>query len=392
MSQQLISRSPDLRQLQDEGLEICIQEGYLLIHGIPYVNANKEITHGTLVSNLELSGDRTATPRNHVVSFAGSHPCHKDGVEIEQVRHQVATQNVTSDLTIERSFSCKPAGGYSDYYQKIRTYIRIISSPAKSIDPNVTENSFKVIVAGEDSGVFRYVDTNSSRADINALSQKLKQFRIGIIGLGGTGSYVLDLVAKTPVKEIHLFDGDDFLQHNAFRAPGAPSLEQLRARDKKAVYFKTVYSNIHSAIIDHPEYVDSSELSNLPELDFVFVCIDDGSVKAALFEYLEQQELPFIDVGIGLEVVNDQLIGIVRTTMSTPGKRDHIDKTVPMGDEIDNAYTKNIQIAELNALNASFAVIKWKKLCGFYQDLDHEHHSTYSLNVNQLISEEPHEA
>jgi hypothetical protein len=35
---------------------------------------------------------------------------------------------------------------------------------------------------------------------------------------------VLDFTAKTHVKEIHLFDGDTFFQHNAFRAPGAANL------------------------------------------------------------------------------------------------------------------------------------------------------------------------
>jgi tRNA A37 threonylcarbamoyladenosine dehydratase len=50
--------------------------------------------------------------------------------------------------------------------------------------------------------------------------------------MGGTGSYILDLVAKTAVMEIHLFDGDDFNQHNAFRAPGAASLEDLEKHMK----------------------------------------------------------------------------------------------------------------------------------------------------------------
>ena len=35
----------------------------------------------------------------------------------------------------------------------------------------------------------------------------------------------------------------------------------------------------------------------------------------------------------------------------------------------DDEYATNIQIADLNALNALMAVIKWKKLSGFYQDL-----------------------
>ena len=75
--------------------------------------------------------------------------------------------------------------------------------------------------------------------------------KVAIVGVGGTGSYVLDLVAKTPVREIHLFDGDDFLQHNAFRAPGAPSLEQLVAKPKKASYFKAIYDKMRTGIFVH---------------------------------------------------------------------------------------------------------------------------------------------
>jgi hypothetical protein len=40
-----------------------------------------------------------------------------------------------------------------------------------------------------------------------------------------------------------------------------------------------------------------------------------------------------------------------------------------------NEYHTNIQIAELNALNASLAVIKYKQLRGFYRtDIPADHH------------------
>lgn len=91
----------------------------------------------------------------------------------------------------------------------------------------------------ESEDVFNYFDTNASRSEILNVTSKLEgQKKIGIIGLGGTGSYILDFVAKTPVQEIHLFDGDLFLQHNAFRAPGAPSIERLEEKKKKVLYFK----------------------------------------------------------------------------------------------------------------------------------------------------------
>ena len=35
-----------------------------------------------------------------------------------------------------------------------------------------------------------------------------------------------------------------------------------------------------------------------------------------------------------------------------------------------------------------WAVIKWKKLFGFYADLEHEHHSAYTIDGNHLTNED----
>ena len=39
-------------------------------------------------------------------------------------------------------------------------------------------------------------------------------------------------------------------------------------------------------------------------------------------------------------------------------------------------------------MNATLAVIKWKKLCGFYHDFQHEHFSTYTIDGNKLLNED----
>lgn len=44
-----------------------------------------------------------------------------------------------------------------------------------------------------------------------------------------------------------------------------------------------------------------------------------------------------------------------------------------------------------NALNAAMAVIRWKKLCGFYLDLEGEHHSVYVIDGNHLLNEDTQE-
>ncbi len=300
-----------------------------------------------------------------------------------------AQQALASRVVINITFSSKPTEGYKNYFDKISTYLSIICNPAKALDDSVTERKFKVNPTQEDDdSVFEYCDSNTSRAGIGLVSDKLKRHKIAIIGLGGTGSYILDGVAKTPVQEIHLFDDDWFLQHNAFRAPGAASLDLLKQRIKKVDYFYGIYSKMHKGIVKHG-YLEESNFLELSEMDFVFIAIDSGEVKKPIMKYLEQINKPFIDVGMGIHLVDDKLIGIVALTTSATEKRDHVWKgRVSFADNQLNDYTKNIQIAELNSLNAALAIIKWKKLLGFYQDLEKEAYSSYSINVNMLLSED----
>lgn len=388
MSQQLINLSPDLKRLKDEGYEVEIQGAFLVINNVPYVNSNKVVCRGRLVSDLNLAGNITVRPQSHVVSFCGDFPCKKDGSPIESIRHQTANQTLAEGLNINHSFSNKPPAGYVDYHEKMTRYIQILSDQARAIDIHATAQTYKVIETPNEDTVFMYEDTNSSRANIQHLSNKFRSQKIGIIGLGGTGAYGLDMISKTPVAEIHLFDGDDFLSHNAFRAPGAAPITKLREKVKKTDYFKTVYSEMHKKIFSHPEYITEANIHLLNDLDFVFICIDKGEIKKKIFEHLEKAGVTFIDTGIGINTLENALLGTIRVTTSTNGHRDHIPKRVSFSDSADGIYSSNIQVADLNALNATLAVMKWKKLSGFYQDLEKEFHSTYDINVNMLLSEE----
>lgn len=391
MSQQLISRSHDLKLLRDDGYDMEVRSSYLLIKNVPYVNSNKEVKLGVLVSELSMAGDVTTTPSTHVVMFAGDYPCHKDGSEISEFRHESKTKQLVDGLEVHHSFSSKPSGGYKDYHAKMATYAAIISSPAQSLNSSVTATPFPVIEATGEESVFNYLDTASSRAGINLVTRKLELGRLGIVGLGGTGSYVLDLVAKTPVKEIHLFDGDKFLNHNAFRSPGAPSIEQLRGRPQKVVYFKEQYSSMHRNIVAHDCFLDASNVDQLAGMDFVFLCLDKGGDKRLIVEQLEEWGVSFIDVGMGVQIVDESLLGVLRVTTSTSGKREHVrdKKRIPFSDgDGNNDYSRNIQIADLNAMNAALAVVKWKKLFGFYRDLENEHFSTYTMDGNMIVNED----
>jgi hypothetical protein len=388
MQQQLISLSPDLIKLRDEGYEVEIKGGYVCVHHIPSVNELKEVKFGILISELSLtSPTSTSRPANHAIYFMGEQPCHKDGMIMHEVINSSPNQNLGEGLMGNHYLSSKPAVGYYlNYYDKFKRYISLLSTPAKSLDPEVSPATYKPFVDHTSDSVFNYYDTNSSRANIVSINGRLKGQKIGIIGMGGTGSYILDLVTKTPVAEIHLYDADNFLQHNSFRSPGAPSIEQLNEKKKKAVYFSEIYSRMHKGIIPHLVYITEDTAHLLDDLSFVFICVDKNSVRNSIIKQLVLKNIPFIDVGLGVTVVDDQLIGIVRTTTGTPEKNDHIAKRISTEDTDDNDYVSNIQIADLNSLNAVMAVIKWKKWSKFYQDLVQEHQSSYSINVAQLLN------
>ncbi|MGA2067951.1 MAG: ThiF family adenylyltransferase [Thermoguttaceae bacterium] len=389
MSQKLVNRNWDLSQLRAEGYDVEVKlPAHLLVH-IPYVNGDKKVKRGILVAELgEVAGDVVLAPKNHVAFFAGECPCNADGSPLPGVSQvsQVVDEGLTLNYQISRRPSLAP---YPDFYAKIRTYIDIISGPANEIDPSATARTRPVVVPAEGESVFNYLDTAPTKAGIIAANEKLEAGRTGIVGLGGTGAYVLDLVAKTPVPEIHLFDGDELLNHNAFRSPGAPSIEELRQKPKKVAYLKDVYSKMRQEIIAHACYIDEANVELLREMDFVFICIDKGKAKRLIVERLEEWGKPFIDAGMGLQLVDDALLGILTVTTSTADKRDHLRDRVAFGDgEAENEYSRNVQVADLNALNAALAVIKWKKARGYYHDSGKEHFCTYTIANNCMANED----
>ena len=387
MSQRLIALSPDLQKLRDDGFHVVVHHGFLLIYGVPYVTTALEVKRGILISKLELANDVTVPPTDHVAYWTGTHPCDREGRAIAAIHNPSPAQDLGNGVLADHTFSAKAV--YRDYHHKMTTYIARIVGEARHIDATACAETFPLYLPDEETSVFMYEDTASSRAHIGAMNEKLAHLQIGIAGLGGTGSYVLDLVAKTHVKEIHLFDGDIFLQHNAFRAPGAAVGDRIKATLKKVDYWTATYSSMRKGIVPHAYYLDESNVDQLNGLDFVFLCMDPGPAKAAAMRALETTGASFIDVGIGvLRYEGNQLSGLLRVTTSTPENRQTARREMPTAAATSepNEYSTNIQVAELNALNAALAVIRWKKLFRFYYDSELEHHSLYMIRANEFVN------
>lgn len=386
MSQELINHSDDLKKLQNEGYEIDVKSGYEIVSHIPYLKANGEIDYGTLVSSIAFEGDKAKYNGDHVIYFSGDQPCNADGTEITQIKHS-DSNSILAGINVKRSFSNKPDENYKNYYEKFVNYINIISSRAIDKDNSVTARTFKKVVTEEES-VFQYVDTNSSRAGIDNCNKKILNKKIAIIGLGGTGTYILDLVSKTNVKEIHLIDGDVFCQHNAFRSPGAASKEIFTKSLSKVSYFKEIYQNMHKNIIEHDIFINEENVNILKDMDFVFISIDSGIARNLIVDYLVSEKIPFIDTGIGLQNINDTINGLIRTTVFDKNNYDRISAYIDFDEDGDDVYNTNIQIAECNALNATIAVIEWKKYFNIYENANSKCQNVYSIEMGEIVHED----
>ena len=385
----LVRNSPDLARLAEEGYSIRVLDGYLVVDDIPFVGADTTVRHGSMLCPLDLAGDRTVKPSNHVMCFVGGEPRDKNGQPIDGLVNPGVERWAAADVVADCGFSQKPRPeGYDDFYEKVTYYATMVVGPAQARDPEETALTGKPIETDEDDGVFRYLDTFSSRAGITARSQRLVVSKVVIVGLGGTGGYLLDLLGKTPIEEIHLYDDDVFASHNAFRAPGAAGLDELRAGMKKVDYFTSVYRCMRRGIHPHPVRVTAENVAELGDAAFVFLAVDSGPEKKAIIEALTTAGVPFIDTGVGVSDDPNGIAGQIRVTSSTPGRTDHIARggliSFVAGD--DAAYDTNLQVAELNMLAAVLAVMRFKKIFAFYADLEDERHTVYDTATNELYN------
>ena len=390
MSRALIARNRDLRRLEDEGYTLrIIDDAYLMVENVPYVTAQSQVEEGALVMDLTLSADLTVRPANHVAYWAGGFPYEAGGTKLQALLMEDASKFALSDsLPAVYQLSAKPDRGYSDYHHKVTTYVELLSSEARLLSPGSTAQQWKVVDEADDpSSVFHFADTATARQNTADLARKLQDERVAIVGVGGTGSYVLDLVAKTWVREIHLFDEDPFLQHNAFRSPGSFSRAELGGGPIKSVFHAERYSRMRKGIVPRDTCIDDTNVKQLGTFDTVFLCMDGHPIKAQIIEICMAHDTLLIDVGMGLYRVNESIAGVVRTTTCFPGHQSHAKDCIDLaGDDAPGEYERNAQLAELNALNAALAVIKWKKVKGFYNDLTRELNCEYVIDGNKLIN------
>ena len=202
MSHTKIALDPHLRKLRDEGYDLEVRANHLLVHAMPYVTTAKEVAYGVLAMPLNMVGDdvRTAAqPHGQVLRRVPM-----------RGRWQATTIVTGSDqedwgsgpVTVHQ-MSGRPPEPDKNYYDKVTRYEHSLLPEPRVIKPDATVRLLAVKEMKADESVFHYADNGVARAGLrgdHATASNSKRSRSS--GSAAPDSYILDLIAKTPVKEI----------------------------------------------------------------------------------------------------------------------------------------------------------------------------------------------
>ena len=293
----VLAIDPALSDLQEAGHNLEIRDMYLLVHGVCYLNEADDVkTDGILFLGLNLDtngGPIHPDSGDHTIFFAGEQPRRKGGGKISVLG--ITTQaNVLSGISNSHQLSARPdrydqEQWFKKYSDKIKHYVDLISRHVgNEEDCQQARTGMDEVVLSQSHDTydwrpyFRYPDMHSMRHGTTIINYRPKDQKIAIIGLGGTGSYILDLLAKNPIAEIHIYDDDCLKIHNAFRSPGAADKLILDKKPKKVAYYKTAYSKMNKRIQSHAYKITEANLHKLDDKNFVFLCLDQNGAKARI--------------------------------------------------------------------------------------------------------------
>lgn len=387
------SEDGSIQRLLDAGFALY-RRGPYLVMPVPYLDAAGEPHTGLMVDtiNLDADGQARTLPINHQMYFIGNQPYDQEGRILFSGNGASATP-LFDGKSSSFYWSWKPhdANGvmrdYVSLEEKFTEYAFYVSGPAEAKHPQFKLAPFADIGQVDADCPFQFDDMNSARANLSELDKLLADDTVAIIGAGGTGSYIFDLISKTRVRAIRLYDYDVFDIHNAFRIPGAAHREELG--QPKVRVIEQRYANWHKGTKAIEEKLDGMSWDLLDGVTFAFLAVDKIAARREIAKLLLAHGIPVVIVGMGLHHGNPGLTGMVDTTLlDTASSADVIAEVI--GDnliDIPDEYQKNIQTVELNALNAAMAVLMYKKYRGYYAGGHSTSQATLTISTMQLDRE-----
>lgn len=145
----------------------------------------------------------------------------------------------------------------------------------------------------------RNTDRFSRQSFLGSASQNaIEGVRVGVVGLGGGGSHIVQQIAHVGVRHLCLFDDDSVEETNLNRLVGATAADVSNKTDKTDVAIRTIRSLTPDATITayKGKWQDCPE--QLEQCDIVFGCVDSFQARRELEATCRRYLIPYIDIGM----------------------------------------------------------------------------------------------
>lgn len=148
----------------------------------------------------------------------------------------------------------------------------------------------------------------------------LRRLRICVVGSGGTGSAVVEQLARLGVGELLLIDPDTLSLSNTTRVYGStPELVGRPKVDILAEHVRRIAPNTSVETLADT-ITKQAVASRVSGYDLIFGCTDDEAGRMVLSRLSSYQLIPVIDLGVLIDSTDGGIDGIhARVTVLSPG-------------------------------------------------------------------------
>lgn len=176
-------------------------------------------------------------------------------------------------------------------------------------------------VISKQSNPAHIFDRATAITDKGALSI-LRRMKIAVIGCGGIGSLMVELLCRAGCQDIALIDDDYVDETNLNRLLHASVLDAKEKRKK--VYIAAQAANslgmgYNLEIIDK-DVADNTVQETLKDMDLLIGCVDKDTPRYILNKISIEAYIPYFDLGTEIGIGNNKLLSLdARVTYVFPG-------------------------------------------------------------------------
>jgi hypothetical protein len=165
----------------------------------------------------------------------------------------------------------------------------------------VVDHDIGVYVSGAVSSVPAHAERHAQLFGERTTSL-LRQLTVGVVGCSGTGSFVIEMLARLGVKKLVLVDPDRVEYRNLNRIVGTTAADAAMGRSKVEVLGEHVARmGLDTRVEVVPRALASVEaVRALAGCDMLFGCMDSHDGRRTLNRLASFYVLPYFDCGVGL--------------------------------------------------------------------------------------------